>query len=97
MTARRSRQLARTNPASPAAQQVARVAAVSYSGPLPRPSDLEQYDAIVPGMAERLLVKFEQQADHRMALENHVIRSDVKRANWGLGAAFIFGVGGRRV
>ena len=43
-------------------------------------------------MAERLLVTFEQQADHRMALERHVIRSDVQRANWGLLAAFVFGL-----
>jgi hypothetical protein len=43
-------------------------------------------------MAERLLAKFEQQADHRMALENHVIRSDVRRGNWGLAAAFVFGL-----
>jgi hypothetical protein len=43
-------------------------------------------------MADRLLVKFEQQADHRMALENHVIHSDVRRSNWGLAAAFVFGL-----
>ena len=64
----------------------------SYSGPLPAPSDLAKYDVIVPGMADRLLTKFEQQADHRMALEAHVIHSDSTRATWGLAAAFVFGL-----
>lgn len=66
--------------------------AAMYSGPLPPPSDLAQYDAIVPGMAERLLTKFEQQGAHRMSLETHVIHSDATRANWGLAAAFVFGL-----
>ena len=43
-------------------------------------------------MAERLLTKFEQQADHRMALEKHVIHADVTRANWGLVAGIVFGL-----
>lgn len=43
-------------------------------------------------MAERLLAKFEQQADHRMGLEKHVIHADVRRASAGLIAAFLFGV-----
>jgi hypothetical protein len=43
-------------------------------------------------MAERLLTKFEQQADHRMSLERHVIQWDVRRSNAGLVAAFVFGV-----
>jgi len=91
--ARRGRQLSRISPSPTPAAQGARVtASVSYSGPLPLPADLERYDAIVPGMAERLRAKFEQQADHRMALENHVIRSDVRRGNWGLAAAFVFGL-----
>ena len=63
-----------------------------YSGPLPAPSDLAKYDAIVPGMGERLLTTFEKQADHRMALERHVIHSDATRANFGLAAAFVFGL-----
>jgi hypothetical protein len=43
-------------------------------------------------MAERLLVKFEAQAEHRMTLEKHVIFWDVRRANAGLAAAFVFGI-----
>ena len=54
------------------------------SGPLPDPRTLHEYDQIVPGMAERLLQKFEQQADHRMQLEAEVIRADIRRAGRGM-------------
>ena len=43
-------------------------------------------------MAERLLVTVERQSEHRMALENHVIHSESQRSNWGLVAAFVFGM-----
>lgn len=43
-------------------------------------------------MADRLVAKFEQQADHRMALESDVIHADIRRGNWGLIAAFTFGL-----
>lgn len=63
-----------------------------YSGPIPHPDVLAKYGEIVPNMPERLLAKFEQQADHRMALERLVIAGDVKRANWGLVSAVVFGL-----
>lgn len=63
-----------------------------FSGPLPPPEVLAGYDEIVPGMAERLLVKFEKQADHRMSLEKRVIDGDVRRSWAGLLLGFTFGV-----
>lgn len=89
MAARRSRQGAN---AAPNARATVTTIQTTYSGPLPAPADLERYDAIVPGMAGRLLEKFEQQADHRMALEKHVVHGDVRRANWGLVAGTVFGL-----
>jgi len=64
----------------------------TYMGPLPPPEDLARYDEIVPGMAERLLTGFERQTEHRMALEKKVIDRDIRRADWGLGAGFAFGL-----
>lgn len=55
-----------------------------YSGPLPHPSLLKQYDDVVPGAAERIIVLLEEQSRHRMYLEKTVIVGDNKRANWGL-------------
>jgi uncharacterized membrane protein len=91
VASRRSRQVARAE-AAKVAQSASLTVSQTYSGPLPAPEDLVRYDAIVPGMAERLLTKFEKQADHRMDLERHVIYWDVRRANAGLLAAFVFGV-----
>lgn len=60
------------------------------SGPLPSADQLERYNAIVPGMAERLLVNFEKQTDHRIGLEKRVIDGDVRRADRGLIFGWIF-------
>ena len=55
-----------------------------YSGPLPRPSDLQEYDKVVPGSAERILKMAEQQASHRQQLEKTVVLGDSRRAFCGL-------------
>ena len=41
----------------------------SYSGPLPHPSILKQYEEIMPGSADRILSQFERQTKHRHAIE----------------------------
>lgn len=60
----------------------------TFAGPLPPPSVLAAYDEIVPGAAERILAMAEAQSQHRQELEQHVIRSDAKRADSGLKAGF---------
>jgi len=64
----------------------------SYSGPTPPPEVLAAYDQIVPGSAEKLINQFVAQGTHRMAMEEVVIRGDVRRANWGLAAGFTIAV-----
>ncbi len=46
-----------------------------FSGPLPHPDILERYERILPNAAERILRKFEEQADHRTSLERSVIKT----------------------
>jgi uncharacterized membrane protein len=46
-----------------------------FSGPLPPPELLARYDEIVPGAAERIISKFENQTDHRIKIESLVIRT----------------------
>lgn len=58
----------------------------SYSGPLPPPGLLKQYNEIIPDAAERILCVAEQQAKHRQALEKTVVVGDSKRADRGLWA-----------
>lgn len=59
-----------------------------FSGPLPSPELLADYEALVPGCAELIITQFVKQGEHRMDLERKVIESDIRRSNWGLGAGF---------
>lgn len=40
-----------------------------YSGPLPHPAMLEEYDRILPGGADRIFTVFEKQSAHRQEME----------------------------
>lgn len=60
-----------------------------YRGPIPPPSILKQYDELLPGSAERLMNLFEKQANHRMAMEEIVIKGGSSRAYWGLACGFV--------
>ena len=48
---------------------------------------LKAYDLALPGLAERIVARWETQSNHRMSLEKAVIEGDNKRANWGLVSA----------
>lgn len=61
----------------------------TYTGPLPEPVDLQAYDMIVPGAAERIISVFERQAEHRHDLEQRVIDGSESRAGIGQWLAFI--------
>ena len=63
---------------------------IHFSGPLPPPQILEQYNKIIPGSAERIIKMAEQQATHRMALE----KTDSNNSKKGVYFAFIIGVTG---
>ena len=47
----------------------------TWSGPLPPPSQLRQYEETHPGLAERIVVVFEQQVAQRFKLESHIVTS----------------------
>jgi len=61
----------------------------SWQGPVPPPEVLAQYEALLPGAADRILSIAEKQPDHRMTLETTVIGSDSRRSWVGLAFAFI--------
>ena len=85
----RQRQVTPVPPASdPSARHALVEASYQFTGPIPSPQDLAQYEAIMPGLADRLIERFERQSEHRMALEREVTRADVRRANLGLTAGF---------
>jgi uncharacterized membrane protein len=60
-----------------------------FSGPLPHPDILEQYDKVVPGAAERILSKFEAQTEHRIKIEGQVVFTSNLKEILGLTAAFV--------
>ena len=62
---------------------------VAFSGPLPPPEVLRQYNEIVPGLASRIVAQAEAQTAHRISLENKVIDSDTRRSRQGLVCGFV--------
>ena len=73
-------------------QRVEMRASVSWSGPLPHPMTLQQYDVVAPGSAERILSVFESQMKHRMDVEARTLDSESNRSYLGLAAGFILSV-----
>jgi len=66
----------------------------SFSGPIPSPQFLEQYDKVVPGAAKIIIDMAHSQAMHRQGLEKTVINSDVVNSRLGLIFGFLIGITG---
>lgn len=62
----------------------------SWQGPLPQPSDLAQFDAIVPGLANRIVTAWEEESEHRRAIERQEQRSYYRDALISKIFAFVF-------
>ncbi len=48
-----------------------------FSGPLPAPQMLEGYDRVLPGLARRIVERWERESDHRQQMEKAVVRSRI--------------------
>lgn len=59
---------------------VAKHESVEWSGPLPPPGILAEYERVLPGSAERIFGAFEQQGDHRRKLETSVVVGGGRRS-----------------
>ena len=66
----------------------------AFSGPLPPPEILKQFNDIVPGAAERIIKMAEDQSLHRRDLESRVIESDISRSKWGQVLGFCIAICG---
>jgi len=49
-----------------------------HEGPIPPPTVLEHYDAIVPGAAERIIAMAEGEIQHRRAVETQQVNVDIQ-------------------
>lgn len=63
-----------------------------FSGPLPHPDVLREYDAIVANGAERIFQGFEAQTKHRLQLEDFAVKSQIKQSGRGQIFGFIIAV-----
>ena len=61
----------------------------SFSGPLPPPDLLGQYDAILPGLADRIVKMAEKQESHRHELENRVVKAEINRSYFGMASGLV--------
>lgn len=77
---------------SPQQEQVLKVAAASFSGPLPHPSLLEHYNRVIPNAAERILRMAEQEGEHRHLIEKTLVHAQAAQLKLGSIFAFILGM-----
>lgn len=54
-----------------------------YSGPIPSPRNLRQFDDIVPGAAREILNLHSKQVNHRIGLENLVVKNQTFQSWFG--------------
>jgi uncharacterized membrane protein len=63
-----------------------------YSGPIPPPELLRQYDQIIDNGAERIFSAFELQTRHRQSLERTVVDGNEERAKRGQWMGFTLAI-----
>jgi len=64
----------------------------SFSGPIPPPKLLAQYNDVVNNGAERIMTMAENQSKHRIGLENHAIKEELRQSRNGQWFGFILGL-----
>ena len=52
-----------------------------YSGPIPPPVVLKEYEEINPGLAEKIFLMAENEILHRQKLENEMLKADIAISN----------------
>lgn len=65
-----------------------------YSGPIPSPEMLKQFDEVIPNGADRIMTMAENQSNHRMNLETKVVNANNRDSLLGIIFAGILGIVG---
>lgn len=68
------------------------ISASSFSGPLPSPSILGDYNEILTNGAERIMKMAENQSSHRIDLEKHAIIEELRQSKNGQIFGFILAI-----
>jgi uncharacterized membrane protein len=66
----------------------------AFSGPLPPPTLLKGYNDLIPNGAERIMKMTENQSAHRIELEKHAIKEELKQSGRGQIFGFILAIFG---
>jgi uncharacterized membrane protein len=69
----------------------------SFSGPLPPPEMLKEYDNVLPGAADRIIKMAETQSDHRQKLESKVVSGEVVKSYLGMACGFVVAIAGMSI
>ena len=59
--------------------------------PFPSPEQLKEYEAVMPGLAQRLITQAEKQTDHRIEIESRLVNSGIRKSTLGLIFGFLIG------
>jgi uncharacterized membrane protein len=59
-----------------------------WSGPTPRAEELDKYNGVIDGGANRVMELIEMQAAHRQELERLDVAADISLRKWGLALGF---------
>ncbi|HEV8381614.1 MAG TPA: DUF2335 domain-containing protein [Gemmatimonadales bacterium] len=65
----------------------------AYAGPIPHPAILQQFEAVQPGFANRIMAQFEEQGRHRRKLENRVVWNNIFSSTLGQIMGFVLFAG----
>lgn len=69
-------------------------AQMAFSGPIPPPEVLRNYDQILPGAAERIMAMAEKQSTHRHKLEENYLATEARNSLLGIIFALLLGITG---
>jgi uncharacterized membrane protein len=57
----------------------------------PTPEQLRDYEAAMPGLAQRLIIQAEKQTAHRIEMETKLVTSEIRKSTLGLIFGFLIG------
>ncbi len=66
----------------------------SFSGPLPPPNMLMQYEQILPGMADRLVTIAENEQDQRHQIDNEIVNIEKNKVHGSIFISFVMVLAG---
>lgn len=64
------------------------LASEQFSGPIAHPRHFREYEEILPGSAERILVMAEKAQSHNHTMDQKVVRASIRENHWGMALGF---------